>query len=124
MVQAEDLSAWAFEIRKDLAFWSGEFAAALHWCLTRRTALAGPRAGVKFSGLRTREPLVPGFGGGGYLSGLVYRASLLVRVASLSRVVRRPLRPVLKHGPRSFTCARAIGLTKPKGAVKAKARQT
>jgi hypothetical protein len=27
---AEDLSAWAFEIRKDLAFTSGEFAAALH----------------------------------------------------------------------------------------------
>ena len=71
MVQAEDLSAWAFEIRKDLAFKSGEFAAALHCRLTQRTVLAGPRAGVKFSGLRTREPLVPGFGGDGYLSGLV-----------------------------------------------------
>ena len=45
---------------------------------------------------------------------------LLVRTASLSRVGRRSLRPVLKHGPRSLTCARANGCTKPRGAVKAK----
>ena len=30
------------------------------------------------------------------------------------------MQPVLKHGPRSLTCMRAIGLTKPSGAVKAK----
>jgi hypothetical protein len=45
VVQAEDLSAWAFEIRKDLAFKSGEFAAALHCRLTQRTVLAGPGPG-------------------------------------------------------------------------------
>ena len=32
-----------------------------------------------------------------------------------------PIRPVLKHGPRSLTCARVIGLTKPKGEMKVKA---
>ena len=55
---------------------------------------------------------------------LATESVLMARAASLLRVGRRPLRPVLKHGPRSFTCARAIGLTKPKGAVKAKARQS
>ena len=44
----------------------------------------------------------------------------LLRFTSLCRVGRRRLRPVLKHGPRSLTCMRAIGLTKPSGAVKAK----
>ena len=48
------------------------------------------------------------------------RSRGLVRTASLSRVGRRSLRPVLKHGPRSLTCARANGCTKPRGAVKAK----
>ena len=45
----------------------------------------------------------------------------LARLASLSRVGRRRLRPVLKHGPRSLTCARVTGFTKPTGVVKAKA---
>jgi hypothetical protein len=44
----------------------------------------------------------------------------LLRFTPLCRVGRRRLRPVLKHGPRSLTCMRAIGLTKPSGAVKAK----
>lgn len=44
----------------------------------------------------------------------------LLRFTSLCRVGRWRLRPVLKHGPRSLTCMRAIGLTKPSGAVKAK----
>ena len=47
-------------------------------------------------------------------------SAFLARPASQSRVGRGPLRPVLKHGPRSLTCARAIGRTKPKCAVKAK----
>ena len=47
------------------------------------------------------------------------RASLGARPALLSRLCRWPLRPVLKHGPRSLTGARAIGFTKPKGAAKA-----
>ena len=71
MVQAEGLSAWVWAIRKDALPLLGGFAAAIHCRLTRRTVLAGPRAGVKFSGLRTWKPLVPGFGGGGYLSELV-----------------------------------------------------
>ena len=47
-------------------------------------------------------------------------SNALLRFSSLCRVGRRPLRPVLKHGPRSLTCMQAIGLTKPRGAVKAK----
>ena len=43
----------------------------------------------------------------------------LLRAAFLSRVGRWPLRPVLKHGPRSLTCVRVVGCPKPKGAVKA-----
>ena len=31
---------------------------------------------------------------------------------------RSPIRPVLKHGPRSLRCARVIGCAKPKGAMK------
>ena len=71
VVQAEGLSARVLVIRKDSVLWSGEFVAAIHRRLTRRTTFVGPRAGVKFSGLRTWKPLVPGFGGGGYLSELV-----------------------------------------------------
>ena len=71
VVQAEGLSAWVWAIRKDALPLLGGFAAAIHCLLTRRTVLAGPRAGVKFSGACSREPLVPGFGGDGYLSGLV-----------------------------------------------------
>ena len=48
-------------------------------------------------------------------------SNALLRFSSLCRVGRWPLRPVLKHGPRSLTCVRVIGLTKPKGVVKAKA---
>ena len=44
----------------------------------------------------------------------------LPRLSSPCRVGRRPLRPVLKHGPRSLTCVQAVGLAKPEGAVKAK----
>lgn len=33
-----------------------------------------------------------------------------------------PIRPVLKHGPRSLACARVIGSTKPKGEMKVKER--
>ena len=44
----------------------------------------------------------------------------LARPPSQTRVGRRNLRPVLKHGPRSVTNVRVIGFTKPKGAVKAK----
>ena len=31
------------------------------------------------------------------------------------------IRPVLKHGPRSLTCARVLGCVKPRGAMKVKA---
>ena len=102
-------------------------AAALLWPFTRRTAASrGPRRRVKFaSGPRARPS--PG------LSWLrARRVAKRARIfceprlrprppASLSRVGRRCLRPVLKHGPRSLTCARVTGRTKPKGAVKAKA---
>ena len=47
-------------------------------------------------------------------------SAFLARLPSQLRVGRRRLRPVLKHGPRSLTCERVIGFTKPKGAVKAK----
>ena len=66
------------------------------------------------------QPSSLGCAGGGYLSGLASRVSSMARAASLSRVGRRPLRPVLKHGPRSLTCARVIESTKLMGAVKAK----
>ena len=37
------------------------------------------------------------------------------------RISRHPIRPVLKHGPRSLTCTRANGCgTKPRGAMKVK----
>ena len=77
-----------------------------------------PWTGVKLV-LRC-QPLAPGCAGGGYLSGLACRVSSMARAASRSRVGRRPLRPVLKHGPRSLTCARVIESTKLMGAVKAK----
>ena len=47
-------------------------------------------------------------------------SNALLQSPSLCRVGRWPLRPVLKHGPRSLTCMRAIELTKLKGVVKAK----
>ena len=47
-------------------------------------------------------------------------SNALLQSLSLCRVGRWPLRPVLKHGPRSLTCMRAIELTKLKGVVKAK----
>ena len=54
--------------------------------------------------------------------GLVQRVPhSLARPANRSRVGRRRLRPVLKHGPRSLTRARVAGLPKPSGVVKAKA---
>ena len=93
--------------------------AAFLWLFTRRTAGPGPRAWVKFAALLRaprswlRARRVPKRARTASVS--------LARPASLSRVGRRRLRPVLKHGPRSLTCARVIGFTKPKGAVKAKA---
>ena len=42
------------------------------------------------------------------------------RLEGLRRTSRHPIRPVLKHGPRSLTCARVTGCTKPKGAMKVK----
>ena len=44
----------------------------------------------------------------------------LLRPVFLYRVGWWRLRPVLKHGPRSLTCIRVNGSTKPIGAVKAK----
>ena len=44
-----------------------------------------------------------------------------VNAQGLWRFSRHPIRPVLKHGPRSLTCARVMGFcTKPKGAMKVK----
>ena len=40
--------------------------------------------------------------------------------SGLWRPSQPPIRPVLKHGPRSLTCAQVIGLYKPKGAMKVK----
>jgi len=68
---------------------------------------------------RARSSRCPGFGPDGSRADL-YSKRQPVRFAPLCRVGRRRLRPVLKHGPRSLTCMRAIGLTKPSGAVKAK----
>jgi len=104
----------------------GDRATGLHFSgpLTRRAAGTGPRAGVKFAaGPRARrEPPVSGSGPGGH--------HVPARTPSFrswsgrdapSRVGRRRLRPVLKHGPRSLTRERVVGHTKPVGAVKAKA---
>ena len=94
-------------------------------CSRDEPLAVGPRAGMKFGGLlaflhaprlwlrRWRE----------HNFWLVQRVQALARPVILSRVGRRRLRPVLKHGPRSLTCVRVIGLTKPKGAVKAKGIQ-
>ena len=51
----------------------------------------------------------------------VVSLSASARAAYLSRVGRWPLRPVLKHGPRSLTYVRVIEWSKLKGVVKAKA---
>jgi hypothetical protein len=70
-VQADCWAAGVFGIRKDPAPRSAWLAAALLCLLTRRTAVAGPRAGMKFGCPRAVELSVPGSGGGGYWSGLV-----------------------------------------------------
>ena len=55
-------------------------------------------------------------------SGLVQRVPLTGTARrSPSRVGRRRLRPVLKHGPRSLTRAQVGWFSKPSGVVKAKA---
>jgi hypothetical protein len=84
---------------------------------------AGLRAWVKF-GFAFRSGRAPrsSFGPAGRRVGS-FSECPSARLAFLSRVGRRRLRPVLKHGPRSLTCVRVIGLTKLKGAVKAKAVQ-
>ena len=66
------------------------------------------------------SPGCPGLTPDGYLEGTRIASSALLLSPSLCRVGQRSLRPVLKHGPRSLTCMRAIELTKLKGAVKAK----
>ena len=75
---------------------------------TRRTAAAGPSPRVKLGGLPPSPgrlaPDAAGTGGDSYSE-----RPLLARSPSLSRVGRRRLRPVLKHGPRSLTGARVIG---------------
>ena len=90
---------------------------ALLWRFTRRTVGSAPQRRMKFgpcaqalpAGLRARR----------VLERSRIASISLMRAASLSRVGRWPLRPVLKHGPRSLTCTRVVGCTKPKGAVKA-----
>ena len=66
------------------------------------------------------SPGCPGSSPDGYLEETRIASNALLRSPSLCRVGQRSLRPVLKHGPRSLTCAQAIGRSKPKGAVKAK----
>ena len=118
-IQAGAGALVAVRIRKDRLWPAALAAAALSRCFTRRTVSCPPQARVKF-GCFAAKPWVLGREADGYLSGLVYRAIVLLRVASLSRVGRWPLRPVLKHGPRSLTCVRVIEFSKLKGAVKAK----
>jgi hypothetical protein len=94
--------------------------AALPLRLTAGTVGTGPKArdevagphGLVAPGVLASDPT-------GYEWTCIASDSLL-RFTSLCRVGRWRLRPVLKHGPRSLTCMRAIGLTKPSGAVKAK----
>ena len=94
--------------------------AALSPRLTAGTVGTGPKARDEVVGLRACSSRCPGFGPDRFSEWTCIASDSLLRFTSLCRVGRRRLRPVLKHGPRSLTCMRAIGLTKPSGAVKAK----
>ena len=94
--------------------------AALSPRLTAGTVGTGPKARDEVAGPHgLAAPGVLASGPTGHEWTCIASDSLL-RFTSLCRVGRWRLRPVLKHGPRSLTCMRAIGLTKPSGAVKAK----
>lgn len=118
-------SSSAFRIREDRAPRRSGRPAAFLRSLTPRVAADGLWTGVKFaprnSFLFASLPLLASTAAG-KISELVLASVFckLARLACRRRVGRRPLRPVLKHGPRSLTRARVIGCTKPKGAVKAK----
>ena len=102
--------AVASVIRKEASSLHVPSTAVFLRCFTRRTASRAPQTWVKFAKLRFFKPRALGCMTGGYLSGLVQRDNFLLPSTSPSRVDRRCLRPVLKHGPRSLTCARVIGL--------------
>ena len=91
---------------------------ALLWHFTQRTVEFAPQSWMKFVPC-VQAPL-PGLRVRRVLEWSRISSISLMRAASLLRVGRRPLRPVLKHGPRSLTCARVIESTKLMGAVKAK----
>ena len=91
---------------------------ALLWHFTQRTVEFAPQSWMKFVPC-VQAPL-PGLRVRRVLERPRIASISLMRAASLLRVGRWPLRPVLKHGPRSLTCMRAIELTKLIGAVKAK----
>ena len=87
--------------------------------LTAGTVWSRPMALGEVTGLAC-SPGCPGSSPDGYLEETRIASNALLRSPSLCRVGQRSLRPVLKHGPRSLTCMRAIELTKLKGVVKAK----
>ena len=92
--------------------------------VTVGTVGTGPKARDEV-GCRTRVAPAPGVlasGPTGTWSTCYSKQPFLLRSAIPFRVGRRRLRPVLKHGPRSLTCIRVVGLSKPEGEVKAKNR--
>ena len=117
-IQALARAAWWCQIRKDCSIRSGLFQCCTSLVLhaTNRWYCASGRMKFKFLGA---QALPPGLQRRRVTEWSRIASISLMRAASLSRVGRRPLRPVLKHGPRSLTCVRVIGCTKLKGAVKA-----
>ena len=88
--------------------------------VTVGTLGTGPKAWGEVVAFRKRQRPVSWLRSREACGRLVQQATLLLRSAIPFRVGRRRLRPVLKHGPRSLTCMRVVGLSKPEGAVKAK----
>ena len=81
---------------------------------------------------RERGPSVSWLPAAGYhrakagapLAGAVSLSRDTASLAFLRRIGRRSTRPVLKHGPRSLSCALVTGQSKPTGEVKAKVART
>ena len=119
-IQTLVLVAWFCQICKDCTALSAGSSVALLWHFTQRTVGLPPQAWMKFVPC-VQAPLI-GLRGRRVMEWSRIASISLMRAASLLRVGRWPLRPVLKHGPRSLTCMQVIGFTKPKGVVKANLR--
>ena len=91
------------------------------FALPTAASLPGVTVGTRRRGPKARDEVFASASAPGVLApnlrgpgvDLYSKQRLLLRSAFPYRVGRRRLRPVLKHGPRSLTCIRVVGLTKP-----------